>query len=89
MHPHEVEFKIRNLSTVSNYRGAERILIELKNYSGPIDEDQLSRFCFVVITNEQVYNCYNCKGYLNIILNKYKDKIDESQYEEIEEIINK
>ncbi|MBE6505456.1 MAG: hypothetical protein IJH63_09235 [Methanobrevibacter sp.] len=89
MHPHEVEFKIRNLSTVSNYRGAERILIELKNYSGPIDEDQLSRFCFAVITNEQVYNCYNCKGYLNIILNKYKDKIDESQYEEIEEIINK
>ena len=88
MHPHELEFKIRNLSMVHNYRAAERILIELKNYSGPISEDQISRFCFAVITNEQVYNCYNCKGHLKIIITKYKDLIDDSQYEEILEIIN-
>ncbi|WP_407432794.1 hypothetical protein [Methanobrevibacter sp.] len=88
MHSHELEFKIRNLSTVNNYRGAERILIELKNYSGPISEDQISRFCFAVITNEQVYNCYNCKGYLKIIITKYRDLIDDSQYEDILEIIN-
>ena len=87
MHPHELELKIRNLSTVCNYRSAERILIEIKNYSGSISEDQISRFCFAVITNEQVYKCYNCKVHLKIIITKYKDIIDDSQYEGIIEII--
>ena len=31
MHPHEVEFRIRNLLMESNYKIAESILIELKN----------------------------------------------------------
>ena len=88
MHPHELEFKIRNLSMVNNYRAAERILIELKNYSGPISEDQISRFCFAVITNEQVYKCYNCKGHLKIIITKYRNLIDDSQYEDLLEIID-
>ena len=83
-----MEFKIRNLSMVNNYRAAERILIELKNYSGPISEDQISRFCFAVITNEQVYKCYNCKGHLKIIINRYRNLIDDSQYEDILEIID-
>ena len=83
-----MEFKIRNLSMVNNYRAAERILIELKNYSGPISETQISRFCFAVITNEQVYKCYNCKGHLKIIINRYRNLIDDSQYEDILEIID-
>ncbi len=83
-----MEFKIRNLSMVNNYRVAERILIELKNYSGPISETQISRFCFAVITNEQVYNCYNCKGHLKIIITRYRNLIDDSQYEDILEIID-
>lgn len=85
----DVEYQIRNLSRVSSFKGAESILIELKNYSGSLTEDQLSRFYFAVIANEQVYKCYNCKGYLKIILNKFKDDMDKSQYEEIQEIINK
>ncbi len=89
MHPHEVEFQIRNLSMAGNYKRAESILIELKNYSGPISDDQLSRFYFAVITNEQVYKCYNCKAHIKVILAKYKDKLDKSQYDEIAEIINK
>ncbi len=83
-----MEFKIRNLSMVNNYRVAERILIELKNYSGPISETQISRFCFAVITNEQVYKCYNCKGHLKIIITRYRNLIDDSQYEDILEIID-
>ena len=31
MHPHEVEFRIRNLLMECNYKMAESILIELKN----------------------------------------------------------
>ena len=89
MHPHEVEFQIRNLSMASNYKMAESILIELKNYSGKLSYDQILRFYFAVITNEQVYKCYNCKGHLNVILQKYKDDMDKSQYDEILEIINK
>ena len=67
---------------------AERILVELKNYSGPISENQISRFYFAVITNEQVYKCYNCKGHLKIIITKYSDFIDDSQYGDILEIID-
>ena len=89
MYPHEVEFQIRNLSTASNYKRAESILIELKNYSGKLTDDQISRFYFAVITNEQIYKCYNCKSHLNVILHKYKDDMDKSQYGEILEIINK
>ena len=83
-----MEFKIRNLSMVNNYRAAERILIELKNYSSPISETQISRFCFAVITNEQVYKCYNCKGHLKIIITRYMNLIDDSQYGDILEIID-
>ncbi len=83
MHPHEVEFQIRNLVRASNYRGAETILIELKNYSGKLTEDQLSRICFAALTNEQIYNCYNCKGHLMVLLKKNQDSIDKSQYDEV------
>ena len=83
MHPHEVEFQIRNLSTAGNYKRAESILIELKNYSGPISENQLSRFYFAIITTG--YNCYNCKAHIiKIILSK----LDKYQYDEILEIID-
>ncbi len=46
MHPHEVEFQIRNLVQAGNYKRAESILIGLKNYSGELTKDQLSRICF-------------------------------------------
>ena len=83
MHPHEVEFQIRNLSRVHTFKGAESILIELKNYSGKLTEDQLSRLCFAAITNEQIYKCYNCKHHLKIILKKNEENIDEDQYAEV------
>lgn len=83
MHPHEVEFQIRNLVRANNYRNAESILIELKNYNGNFTEDQLSRICFAALTNEQIYNCYNCKDHLKVLLKKNQDNIDESQYSKV------
>lgn len=83
MHPHEVEIRIRDLFAANNYKHAESILIELKNYSGDYSHDQLSRICFAAITNEQIYNCYHCKAHLKILLKKHEDKIDEAQYKEV------
>ncbi len=88
MHPHEVEFKIRDLFAANNFKRAESILIEFKNFSGEFTPDQLSRICFAAITNEQIYNCFYCKGHLKILLKKNEDKIDESQYMEVLEKIN-
>lgn len=88
MHPHEVEFQIRNLVQASNYRYAESILIELKKYSGELTKNQLSRICFAALTNEQIYNCYICKDHLKVLLKKNQDNIDESQYNEVLEKIS-
>ena len=86
MHPHEVEFQIRNLSRVHTFKGAESILIELKNYSGKLTEDQLSRLCFAAITNEQIYKCYNCKHHLKVILKKNEENIPAESSSKAEEI---
>ena len=64
----------------SNYKMQEIILIELKNYSGKLSDDQISRFYFEIITNEQIYKCYNCKGHLNVILQEYTDNMNMMKY---------
>ncbi|MBR0270507.1 MAG: hypothetical protein IJQ68_00710 [Methanobrevibacter sp.] len=83
MHPHEVDVKIRNLNRVNTFKGAESLLIELKNYSVKYTPDQMSRICFAAITNEQIYKCYNCKAHLKVILKKNEKNLDEAQYREV------
>ena len=89
MHPHEVEIQIRKLVAVNSFKSAEVILIELKNYSGELSSDQLSRICFAAITNEQIYKCYNCKNHLKIIFKKNEGNLDKSQSEEVMKKFNR
>jgi hypothetical protein len=88
MHPHEVDVRLSELNRANTYKRAELLLIEFKNYSGKLTEDQLSRLCFAAITNEQIYNCFHCKSHLKVILKKNEENLDESQYNEVMEKID-
>ena len=88
MHPHEVDVRLSELNRANTYKRAESLLIEFKNYSGKLTEDQLSRLCFAAITNEQIYNCFHCKGHLKVILKKNEENMDEAQYKEVIEKID-
>lgn len=88
MHPHEVDVKLSELNRANNYKRAEYILIEFKNYSGKLTPDQASRLCFAALTNEQIYNCFHCKDHLKIILKKNEESLDEAQYKEVLEKID-
>lgn len=80
--------KIANLLYANSYKDAEMLLVDIENHSDELSTDQLNRICSAALTNDQIKGIYICKIPLKRILLKNKDKVDESYYKLVMDMMN-
>lgn len=83
-----IDRKIAKLLYANSFKEAEMILVDIENHAGELSTDQLNRICSAALTNNQINGIYICKIPLKRILLKNKERVDESYFKLVVDMLN-